>query len=653
MHELLAECVPPGVVNLVNGGVDVVNGLCEHPDVRGVSFVGSTPVARHVYRTASHAGKRVQALGGAKNFIVVMPDADLDKSIGIVSESCYGCAGERCLAGSIVVTVGGASQHAAVRERLVAAAKAIRVGDGLEPGVTMGPVIREAARERVVSYVEKGLAEGAELVLDGRGHTVKGRENGFFLGATIFDRVSPKSSIGREEIFGPVLSLMNVPDLPRRSRSSTTTRRRTRRPSSRSSGKSARTFASQAPPAMVGVNVGVAAPMSFFPFGGLEGELLRRREGARPRRHRVLHGPESGHREVVLGEKTREGPLEGKESERGRERMRKVTVGLIQTHNPVSDPRASLAKVQKAAMDLHLKLLNEAGKAGRADPLPAGDLHRAVLLRRAGRAVVRRDRGDPRRPDDELMRELAKKHEMVIVVPIYEEESTGVYYNTAAVIDADGTYLGKYRKNHIPHASPASGRSSTSSPATSATRSSRRAYATGRRLHLLRPPLPRGRARARARTVPRSSSIRRRPSPGLSRVPLEARAAGRTRSRTATSSARSIASAPKRRGTSASSTARATSATRAARSSPRRASDKDELLVARPGPRHDRRGAHDLAVLPRPAAGDLRRARRPLTLARLAAAHPSSSSRRFFSSPLLPSRRFPLEPDTSLRKVCP
>ncbi|MGA7991545.1 MAG: CoA-acylating methylmalonate-semialdehyde dehydrogenase [Thermoanaerobaculia bacterium] len=268
MHELLQDCVPPGVVNLVNGGADVVNGLCEHPDVRGVSFVGSTPVARHVYRTASHAGKRVQALGGAKNFIVVMPDADLDKSIGIVSESCYGCAGERCLAGSIVVTVGGATHHADVRARLVAAAKAIRVGDGLEPGVTMGPVIRETARQRILGYVEKGLAEGAELVLDGRGHTVKGRESGFFLGPTVFDKVSPKSAIGREEIFGPVLSLMNVPDLagalellhahPQANATSIFT----------GSGKAARTFASQAPPTMVGVNVGVAAPMSFFPFGG-------------------------------------------------------------------------------------------------------------------------------------------------------------------------------------------------------------------------------------------------------------------------------------------------------------------------------------------------------------------------------------------------
>jgi malonate-semialdehyde dehydrogenase (acetylating)/methylmalonate-semialdehyde dehydrogenase len=266
IHELLAECVPPGVVNLVNGGVDVVNGFCEHPDVKGVSFVGSTPVARHVYRTASHHGKRVQALGGAKNFIVVMPDADLDRSIGIVSESCYGCAGERCLAGSIVVTIG--KHHGAVRERLVHAAKSIRVGDGLEHGVSMGPVIRDSARHRILAYIEKGIAEGAELVLDGRGHTVAGRENGYFLGPTIFDRVDPKSAIGREEIFGPVVSIMNVPDLdaalglleahPQANATSIFT----------SSGKSAREFAAKAPPSMVGVNIGVAAPMSFFPFGG-------------------------------------------------------------------------------------------------------------------------------------------------------------------------------------------------------------------------------------------------------------------------------------------------------------------------------------------------------------------------------------------------
>jgi len=267
IFELLHESgLPDGVVNLVNGGADVVNGLCEHPDVRGVSFVGSTPVARHVYRTASEHGKRVQSLGGAKNFIVVMSDADLARSIDIISESCYGCAGERCLAGSVVVTVG--NKHGEVRERLLEAAKAIRVGNGLEPGITMGPVIRPASKERVLGYIEKGIAEGAELVLDGRGLVVAGHENGYFLAPTIFDKVDPSSAIGKEEIFGPVLSMMNVPTLadaiklleahPQANATSIFT----------TSGKAAREFSYHAPASMVGVNIGVAAPMSFFPFGG-------------------------------------------------------------------------------------------------------------------------------------------------------------------------------------------------------------------------------------------------------------------------------------------------------------------------------------------------------------------------------------------------
>src|SRR5882762_5181530 len=190
MIDLLQQCdLPPGVVNLVNGGRDVVNAICDHPAIRAVSFVGSTPVARHVYQRATHAGKRVQALGGAKNFIVVMPDADLARSIGIISESFYGCAGERCLAGSILVPVGDV--HAEARDRLVESAKALNVGDGTQPGVTMGPVISAAHRERVVKYIEKGVAEGAKLLVDGRETQVADRPNGYFVGPTIFDEVSP------------------------------------------------------------------------------------------------------------------------------------------------------------------------------------------------------------------------------------------------------------------------------------------------------------------------------------------------------------------------------------------------------------------------------------------------------------------------------
>src|SRR3954470_6427724 len=153
--------LPPGVVNLVNGGKDVVNAICDHPGIRAVSFVGSTPVAKHVYTRATAAGKRAQALGGAKNFVVIMPDADFDRSIAIITESFYGCAGERCLAGSMLVPIGDA--HKPARERLVEAAKSLRVGDGLQPGITMGPVISAAHREKVVGYIDKGVAEGAKL----------------------------------------------------------------------------------------------------------------------------------------------------------------------------------------------------------------------------------------------------------------------------------------------------------------------------------------------------------------------------------------------------------------------------------------------------------------------------------------------------------
>src|SRR5256714_3074251 len=167
MVDLLQRCdLPPGVVNLGTGGWDGVHAICDHPGIRAVSFVGSTPVARHVYQRATHAGKRAQALGGAKNFVVVMPDADLDRSIGVITESFYGCAGERCLAGSMLVPVGDV--HREARDRMVASAKALKVGDGSQPGITMGPVISAQHRDRVVNYIDKGVAEGAKLLLDGR-----------------------------------------------------------------------------------------------------------------------------------------------------------------------------------------------------------------------------------------------------------------------------------------------------------------------------------------------------------------------------------------------------------------------------------------------------------------------------------------------------
>jgi malonate-semialdehyde dehydrogenase (acetylating) / methylmalonate-semialdehyde dehydrogenase len=267
MVDLLSRCdLPSGVVNIVNGGRDVVNAICDHPGIRAVSFVGSTPVAKHVYQRGTHAGKRVQALGGAKNFVVVMPDANFDRSIGIITESFYGCAGERCLAGSMLVPVGDA--HVESRDRLVASARALRVGDGTEPGVTMGPVISAGHKERVLGYIDKGVAEGARLLVDGRETRVADRPRGYFVGPTIFDEVSPKMSIGHDEIFGPVASICPVKTLdeaialmkshPNANATSIFT----------SSGKAAREFAKHATASMVGVNIGVAAPMAYFPFGG-------------------------------------------------------------------------------------------------------------------------------------------------------------------------------------------------------------------------------------------------------------------------------------------------------------------------------------------------------------------------------------------------
>jgi malonate-semialdehyde dehydrogenase (acetylating) / methylmalonate-semialdehyde dehydrogenase len=267
MMEFLKQAdLPPGVVNLVNGGREVVDAICDHPGIRAVSFVGSTPVAKHVYQRGTHAGKRVQALGGAKNFVVVMPDADLDRAIGIITESFYGCAGERCLAGSMLVPIGDV--HRETRDRMVEAARALRVGDGTQPGVTMGPVISAKHRERVVGYIEQGLSDGAKLLVDGRQTRVPDRPNGYFVGPSVFDDVSPAMAIGHEEIFGPVASICPAKTLgeaialmkahPNANAASIFT----------SSGKSAREFAKHATASMVGVNIGVAAPMAYFPFGG-------------------------------------------------------------------------------------------------------------------------------------------------------------------------------------------------------------------------------------------------------------------------------------------------------------------------------------------------------------------------------------------------
>lgn len=263
--ELLHEAgLPPGVVNLVHGGSMVVDQVLTHTDVRAVSFVGSQPVAEHVYRTAAAVGKRVQALGGAKNFHVVMPDAHLGRTVDALMGSAYGAAGERCLAGSVAIAVGESAEPliAAMRE----AASRLKVGPGSDPDSEMGPLIRATHRDRVQGYIEKGIAEGAEMILDGRYGSFPAE--GFFLGPTLFDHVDPQMTIAREEIFGPVLSVIRQPDLEtavaiaNRSQFGNTATIYTE------SGGSARYFRDHIQAGMVGVNIGVPAPVAVFPFSG-------------------------------------------------------------------------------------------------------------------------------------------------------------------------------------------------------------------------------------------------------------------------------------------------------------------------------------------------------------------------------------------------
>ncbi|MGH9720434.1 MAG: CoA-acylating methylmalonate-semialdehyde dehydrogenase [Bryobacteraceae bacterium] len=262
--ELLHDAgIPEGVFNLIHGDKVSVDALIRHPLVRAISFVGSSPVAKYVYQTAAAEGKRVQALGGAKNHLVVMPDADLDKSVEAIMSSAFGAAGERCLAGSVLVAVGSVAEP--LLNLLTRRTREMRLGDGLDPATEMGPLVTDDHRKRVVGYIDKGVAEGAEIVCDGRSAASK---DGFFVGPTIFDRVDPSMTIAREEIFGPVLSVVRVNSLDdaiglvNSSRFGNTTSIFTR------DGKAAREYASRIEVGMVGVNIGVAAPMAFFPFSG-------------------------------------------------------------------------------------------------------------------------------------------------------------------------------------------------------------------------------------------------------------------------------------------------------------------------------------------------------------------------------------------------
>ncbi|RIA45368.1 malonate-semialdehyde dehydrogenase (acetylating)/methylmalonate-semialdehyde dehydrogenase [Dichotomicrobium thermohalophilum] len=283
--DLLAEAgAPEGVFNVVQGDKEAVDALLTHPDVQGVSFVGSTPIAKYIYATGTANGKRVQALGGAKNHMVIMPDADLDMAVDALMGAAYGSAGERCMAVSVAVPVTDKVADALV-ERLAPRVRDLKIGPSVDDGVEMGPLVTAEALERVRGYIDKGVAEGAELVVDGRAFKMErqGYENGFFIGGSLFDRVTSDMSIWQDEIFGPVLSVARAHDYdqavdlvhkhPYGNGAAIFTR----------DGDAARQFTQDIEVGMVGVNVPIPVPMAFHSFGGWKQSLFGDHH---------IHGPE-------------------------------------------------------------------------------------------------------------------------------------------------------------------------------------------------------------------------------------------------------------------------------------------------------------------------------------------------------------------------
>jgi len=270
---LLKEAgLPDGVFNVVHGDKVAVDALLVHPDVAALSFVGSTPIAEYIYTEGTKHGKRVQALGGAKNHLVVMPDADLDQAVDALIGAAYGSAGERCMAISVAVAVGHVADQ--LVERLTPRVKALKIGDGMDAASEMGPLVTAAHRAKVSAYIDAGVAAGAKLVVDGRGHSVAGRENGFFIGGTLFDDVKTDMTIYKEEIFGPVLAVVRVPDFA--SAVELINRHEFANGVSlfTSDGGVARAFSRQIEVGMVGINVPIPVPMAWHSFGGWKRSLF-------------------------------------------------------------------------------------------------------------------------------------------------------------------------------------------------------------------------------------------------------------------------------------------------------------------------------------------------------------------------------------------
>jgi malonate-semialdehyde dehydrogenase (acetylating)/methylmalonate-semialdehyde dehydrogenase len=262
--------LPEGVVNLVNGSADVVNGILDHPGIDAVSFVGSAKVAKHVYERAAANGKRVQALGGAKNFMVVMPDAVIDKTVRNIIGSAFGAAGQRCMAGSVVIAVGDARRP--LLDELVPRTRELTVGDGMEPSTDVGPVISPAARDRISGWIDQGVAAGAALLVDGRRSPTDG--GGAFVGPTILDGVTPDMEIAQEEVFGPVLSVIHADSLDDAIEIVNGSRYGNGTSIFTESGAAVRRYRHDVEVGMIGVNIGVAAPVAFFPFSGWKGSFF-------------------------------------------------------------------------------------------------------------------------------------------------------------------------------------------------------------------------------------------------------------------------------------------------------------------------------------------------------------------------------------------
>ncbi|HWK75765.1 MAG TPA: CoA-acylating methylmalonate-semialdehyde dehydrogenase [Povalibacter sp.] len=271
--DLLHEAgLPDGVFNVVQGDKVAVDALLAHPDVQALSFVGSTPIAQYIYAEGAKYGKRIQALGGAKNHLVVMPDADLGQAVDALVGAAYGSAGERCMAISVAVAVGDVADR--LVEALAARARSLTIGDGMDPASEMGPLVTSAHRQRVEGYIARGVAEGAQLVVDGRNHRVPNLANGFFTGGTLFDHVTPAMTIYKEEIFGPVLSVVRVPDLAAAVELVNRHEFGNGVSCFTCDGNAARLFTRAVQVGMVGINVPIPVPMAWHSFGGWKRSLF-------------------------------------------------------------------------------------------------------------------------------------------------------------------------------------------------------------------------------------------------------------------------------------------------------------------------------------------------------------------------------------------